>query len=42
MSEVAYLPAGKRELTKVANRQAIMDAAREVVRELFLSGPRAR
>ena len=30
MSEVAYLPAGKRELTKVANRQAILDAAREV------------
>ena len=34
MSEVAYLPAGKRELTKVANRQAIMDAAREVFGEL--------
>ena len=34
MSELAYLPAGKRELTKVANRQAIMDAAREVFGEL--------
>ncbi|MDO9431436.1 MAG: TetR/AcrR family transcriptional regulator [Pseudomonadota bacterium] len=34
MSEVAYLPAGKRELTKVANRQAILDAAREVFGEL--------
>jgi AcrR family transcriptional regulator len=34
MSELAYLPAGKRELTKVANRQAILDAAREVFGEL--------
>ncbi len=34
MSEVAYLPTGKRELTKVANRQAILDAAREVFGEL--------
>lgn len=34
MSEVAYLAAGKRELTKIANRQAIMDAAREVFGEL--------
>ncbi len=34
MSEVAYLPSGKRELTKVANRQAILDAAREVFGEL--------
>jgi AcrR family transcriptional regulator len=34
MSEVAYLPAGKRELTKVANRQAILDAARKVFGEL--------
>ena len=34
MSEVAYLPAGKRELTKVANRLAILDAAREVFGEL--------
>lgn len=34
MSEVAYLPPGKRELTKVANRQAILDAAREVFGEL--------
>jgi AcrR family transcriptional regulator len=30
MSQVAYLPAGKREQTKVQNRQAILDAAREV------------
>lgn len=34
MSEVAYLPTGKRELTKVANRQAILDAARKVFGEL--------
>ena len=34
MSEVAYLATGKRELTKIANRQAIMDAAREVFGEL--------
>ena len=35
MSQVAYLPpAGKREQTKVANRQAILDAAREVFGEL--------
>lgn len=34
MSEVAYLPPGKREQTKVANRQAILDAAREVFGEL--------
>ncbi|MFN3512149.1 MAG: TetR/AcrR family transcriptional regulator [Phenylobacterium sp.] len=34
MSEVAYLPAGKREQTKVQNRQAILDAAREVFGEL--------
>ena len=34
MSEVAYLPAGKRELTKVANRQAILDAARKVFGDL--------
>ena len=37
-SQVAYLPtplgAGKREQTKVANRQAILDAAREVFGEL--------
>ena len=26
MSQVAYLPAGKREQTKVQNRQAILDA----------------
>src|SRR3954469_1515612 len=35
MSQVAYLPpAGKRERTKVQNRQAILDAAREVFGEL--------
>ena len=34
MSEVAYLPVGKREQTKVANRLAILDAAREVFGEL--------
>jgi len=34
MSQVAYLPAGKREQTKVQNRLAILDAAREVFGEL--------
>jgi AcrR family transcriptional regulator len=34
MSEVAYLNPGKREQTKLANRQAILDAAREVFREM--------
>jgi AcrR family transcriptional regulator len=34
MSQVAYLIPGKREQTKVANRQAILDAAREVFGEL--------
>ena len=34
MADVAYLPAGKREQTKVQNRQAILDAAREVFGEL--------
>lgn len=34
MSPVAYLCTGKREKTKVANRQAILDAAREVFGEL--------
>jgi len=34
MSQVAYLPAGKREQTKVQNRQAILEAAREVFGEL--------
>ena len=35
MSQVAYLPpTGKRERTKVANRQAILDAARQVFGEL--------
>jgi len=34
MSEVAYLSPGKREQTKLANRQAILDAARTVFGEL--------
>jgi AcrR family transcriptional regulator len=34
MSDVAYLNPGKREQTKLANRQTILDAAREVFREL--------
>ena len=34
MSDVAYLIPGKREQTKLANRQAILDAARAVFREL--------
>jgi AcrR family transcriptional regulator len=35
MSEVAYLPpVGKREQTKVQNRQSILDAAREVFGEM--------
>jgi AcrR family transcriptional regulator len=34
MSQVAYLNPGKREQTKVANRQSILDAAREVFGEL--------
>jgi AcrR family transcriptional regulator len=34
MSEVASSPAGKREQTKLQNRQAILDAAREVFSEL--------
>ncbi|MFI4933440.1 MAG: TetR/AcrR family transcriptional regulator [Caulobacterales bacterium] len=34
MSEVAYLNPGKREQTKLANRQAILDAARTVFGEL--------
>ena len=34
MSEIAYLSPGKREQTKLANRQAILDAARSVFREL--------
>ena len=34
MSQAAYLPAGKRELTKVANRQAILNAARKVFGDL--------
>ena len=34
MSQVAYLTPGKREQTKLANRQAILGAAREVFREL--------
>ena len=34
MADVAYLSVGKREQTKVQNRQAILDAAREVFGEL--------
>ena len=34
MADIAYLPVGKREQTKVQNRQAILDAAREVFGEL--------
>ena len=34
MADVAYLPVGKREQTKVQNRLAILDAAREVFGEL--------
>lgn len=34
MSQVAYLNAGKREQTKQANRQTILDAAREVFGEM--------
>ena len=34
MSQVAYIHPGKRELTKAANRQTILDAAREVFSEL--------
>src|SRR5688500_14755306 len=34
MSQVAYLPVGKREQTKVQNRQAILDAARDVFGEM--------
>ena len=34
MSDLAYLQPGKREQTKLANRQAILDAARAVFREL--------
>src|SRR5215217_2120513 len=34
MSQVVLLSAGKREATKVANRRAILDAAREVFAEL--------
>lgn len=34
MPQVADLPAGKREQTKVQNRQSILDAAREVFGEL--------
>ena len=34
LSDVAYLPVGKREQTKVQNRQSILDAAREVFGEL--------
>ena len=34
VATVEYLPVGKREQTKVQNRQAILDAAREVFGEL--------
>jgi len=34
LSTVAYLPLGKREQTKAQNRQAILDAAREVFGEI--------
>jgi AcrR family transcriptional regulator len=34
MADDGFLPSGKREQTKVANRQAILDAAREVFGEL--------
>ena len=34
MADVAYLPVGKREQTKVQNRLAILDAARDVFGEL--------
>src|SRR5580704_9765560 len=34
MADVAYLSPGKREQTKLANRQAILDAARAVFREI--------
>jgi AcrR family transcriptional regulator len=34
MAQIAFLPVGKREQTKVQNRQAILDAAREVFGEL--------
>lgn len=33
MSDTAFAPAGKREITKAQNRQAILDAAREVFGE---------
>jgi AcrR family transcriptional regulator len=33
VADVAYLPVGKREQTKVQNRQAILDAARDVFGE---------
>jgi AcrR family transcriptional regulator len=34
MSQIAYIHAGKRELTKAANRQTILQAAREVFGEI--------
>jgi AcrR family transcriptional regulator len=34
MSQIAYLSSGKREQTKLANRVAILDAAREVFGEM--------
>src|SRR5579862_9591601 len=34
MSQIAYIHPGKRELTKAANRQTILQAAREVFSEM--------
>jgi AcrR family transcriptional regulator len=42
MSQIAYLSPGKREQTKLANRQAILDAARAVFRELGFEQATAR
>ena len=42
MSQLAYLNPGKREQTKLANRVAILDAAREVFGELGFEAATAR
>src|SRR5579864_6880872 len=42
MADVAYLNPGKREQTKLANRQAILDAARAVFREMGYEGATVR
>src|SRR5471030_2696052 len=42
MSQVAYLTPGKREQTKLANRLAILDAAREVFGELVFEAATVR